>query len=68
MNIDKYTPTELTKLSNDLMGEHEKIKEEMINCLNIIEENKEKINKLNETLTIVEKIFVDINNHINKIK
>jgi transcription termination factor NusB len=56
MDFSKYTPTELLKISNDIKEQHNKIKENIIMLVDLIDENKEKINKNIEELTDIEEI------------
>lgn len=57
-NLEKYTPTELLKLSNDIKIEHEKLKKEIIDISYDISNLENKINDKIKQLTEVEKKYV----------
>jgi len=64
--LDKYTPTELLKLSDDVVKQHNQIKIEIINLTKEIDNIEIKIkDKINE-LEALEKLYSDILKEINK--
>lgn len=65
-NLDKYTPTELLKLSNDIKSEHEKLKKEIIDDSFRLEDLEKKISKNLEELENIEKKYVSIIEEIDK--
>jgi len=58
--LDKLTPTELLKKINDSKAEHERLKQEISDYTFEIEEFERKINERLETLTTVEKNYVEL--------
>ena len=68
MDFSKYTPTELLKISNDIKEKHNKIKENIIMLVDLIDENKEKINNNIDELTNLEEVHKLIMDEIEKVK
>lgn len=64
-NLNKYTPTELLKMSNDICKKHVNLKKEIIADIYEIEELENKINKKTQKLEEFEKNYVEL---IEKIK
>ncbi len=66
MNLSKYTPTELLKMSNDIISEHDITKETLINDLRVVDEIQTKINKNLEKLEDLKNLNTIILEELNK--
>lgn len=60
------TPTELLKLANDLKKQHEKIKKEILDKSELLENIEKEINGLIDHLTDLEKQYVAIVEEIDR--
>lgn len=66
MDLSKYTPTELLKMSNDIISEHDITKETLINDLRVVDEIQTKINKNLEKLEDLKNLNTIILEELNK--
>ena len=64
-DLSKYTPTELLKMINDSVVEHEKIKQEIINHTVEVDELEIKINNKIALLELQEKNYVSLVEELN---
>jgi hypothetical protein len=64
-DLTKYTPTELLKMSNDIVAKHEALKKDIINDSIIIDDMEKKINQKLEQLDKLEKGYVAIVEELN---
>lgn len=64
-NLNKYSPTQLLKLSNDICTEHENMKKDIVNITFEIEELENKLNEKALKLQELEKNYVDIIEKLN---
>ena len=66
--FEKYTPTELLKLINDLDIEHKKLKEVIITNTDKIIELQDNVNDDLKTLTIIEELYAKISTELTERK
>ena len=59
-DIDKYTPTELQKMGNDIKEKHDRVKKEIISDTYEMEELEKRINEKVQLLQELEKNYVEI--------
>ena len=59
-NLDKYTPIELQKMSNDIVMKHEALKDDIIKHTYKLEEIENLINEKSKELEELEKNYVRI--------
>jgi len=64
-NLNKYSPTQLLKLSNDICTEHEILKKDIVNITFEIEELENTLNMKAQKLQELEKNYVDIIEKLN---
>ena len=67
-DLDKYTPTELLKLGDDVVKQHNQIKDDIITLTKEIDDIEETIKDKLKELEALEKLYLDIFNNIEKTK
>ncbi len=65
-DLSKCTPTQLLKLTNDIVSKHEALKQEIINLTFEADELEIKINQKVAELDELEKNYVEIAEEMNK--
>jgi hypothetical protein len=66
MDLTNYTSTDLLKMSNDIVIEHNNIKQNVVNDLLIIDEIQNKINKNLQSLDDLKNLNIIIIEELNK--
>ena len=66
--FEKYTPTELLKIINDLDAEHKKLKKAIITNADKIIELQDNVNDDLKTLAIIEELYVKISTELTERK
>ncbi len=65
-DLTKHTPTELLKMINDVKTRHDVLKQEVINHTVEVDELTKKINEKIESLTELEKNYVELIEEMSK--
>ncbi len=68
MDLSKYTKEELSELIFDLKKQHDEAKTKIIDCVDAMDDLKNKINEYDEELINIENVFIMINKEIEKRK
>ena len=66
IELDKYTSTELLKMSNDVKLEHDKIRLSIVDDINIVDVIQKKINEKLEKLDDLKNLNTLIIDELNK--